>query len=168
MVRSVISITSRVRKASDNVPAMRAALKRAGNAHVEVGVVKDAGRYANGASVEMVAAANEFGTDTIPERSFMRRTLYEKLPAINALRREQLLAIALEGRSISTALGTMGTAISEMIKNTIKSNVGPPLSPKYAAYKRRKGLKAGTLQATQLLLRSIGWRVVGGSGKGGH
>lgn len=49
-----------------------------GEISVEVGVPEDSGQYEDGANQVLVASANEFGTDTIPERSYLRSTMDEK------------------------------------------------------------------------------------------
>lgn len=159
MGKPILSIKGSVRRYGDNGAALTAALKKAGDAYVAVGVVKEAGTYANGASVTDVATYMEFGTETVPERSFMRRTFYEKAPQILRWRREALEAVMYHRESIEKALGRLGFLVAALVVNTVKSNVGPALSPRYAAYKKAHGLKAGTLRATDLLLRSIGFKV---------
>lgn len=75
------------------------------------------------------AAYNEFGTEKIPERSFMRTAFDENLPAIKKdmdNRYAQMLAGQVTARQ---ALGLIGLRNQDFIKTKIDTNIPPPNAP---------------------------------------
>lgn len=131
-------------------------LKRA---FLTVGIHEDAGVYADGVSVVEVALWSEFGTETAPERSFIRSTLEERAGLINQWRIE-LLGKVIDGTmTVTVAMNALGFRLRELIRAKINSNVPPPNAPSVAARKRAKGLAPRTLVESGLLLRSVEYRV---------
>ncbi len=126
---------------------------------VTVGVHEGAGEYASGVSVVEVALWNEFGTETAPERSFIRSTLAGSESLINQWRIELLGKVVDGTMTAAKALEALGFRLRELIKNKINSNIPPPNAESTASSKRAKGLAARTLVETTLLLRSIEFRV---------
>lgn len=152
-------------KVTDNTPKLRRLVSQLKESYVTVGVHEGAGEYEDGTLVAEVALWNEFGTETIPARSFIRSTLNENATQINAWRRE-VLAKVLKGEiTVRRALETIGYRLRELVKNKINSNVPPPNAPSTVAKKKREGVAPRTLIETELLLRSIEYRVVMGGGK---
>lgn len=137
------------------------------SAFVSIGVHEGAGEYDDGTSVLEVALFNEFGTRSIPERSFLRSTIDENESLINTWREELLRKIIDEDWSVEKALEAIGFRIQTLIQNKIKSNVPPPNSP--ATIKRKQALgvlgkevfegRTSTLIESGLLLRSITYQV---------
>lgn len=132
------------------------------NAYVTIGVHEDAGAYPDGTSVVQVALWNEFGTDNMPERSFIRSTVDENRSKIEVWRLEMIENIMTKGWTVNKALEAMGFRIQVLIQNKIKSNVPPPNAESTLAGKRRDGVGSSTLIHSGLMLRSIGYRVYGG------
>jgi hypothetical protein len=154
-------------KGKDNARRIRMQLSLAAEAYVTVGIHDDA-VYPDGTSVAQVALFNEFGTDTIPERSFVRSAIYEAHESINAWRAEALKNIAEKGWTAEKGLTMLGFRIQELIRNKIKSNVPPPNSARTQARKRRLGVPQRTLIETMHMLNSVTFRVVLGKGSAGH
>ena len=95
--------------------------------------------------VAVYAAANEFGTDRIPSRPFMRLTVSENEPDI--IRRMQGLANdVVFGKSTAVqALDKIGIHIQGLIQKTIRSGVGPPNAPSTIEQKgHAETLRGGT------------------------
>lgn len=134
--------------------------KAMAGSYVTVGVDESAGRYEDSnATVAEVAIFNEFGTDTIPERSFMRSALNENHATLARWYAEVMRKILTEGWTVEKALTALGYRTQVLIQNKIKSNVPPPNAPSTEAKKRRKGIPPRTLIETTLLLRSIAFRL---------
>lgn len=87
-----------------------------------------------------IATIHEFGTERIPERSFIRSTLREKTAEYKALQ-ERIIAAVLEGRmTIQQALGLIGEWGVSAIRTKITSgDIKPPLAPATLARKAAKG-----------------------------
>ena len=141
------------------VNRIKAELAKYSEAYVTIGVHEGAGSYKDGQSVVEVALWNEFGTETIPERSFIRSTMDNQEEKINQLRDHALNQIVAGAFTIEKALEFMGLNIQMLIQNTIKSNMPPPNAPSTLKAKERKGVPARTLIETGLLLRSITYKV---------
>ena len=145
----------------DQLKKLKAALNKYANAHVTIGIHSEAGQYTKGSNppdVVQVALWQEFGTEYIPSRSFIRSTIDENEALINEWREKALEAL-LHGKStVPKLLESIGFRIQVLIQNKIKSNVPPPLKNPDA--KSRKGLAPVTLIETGLLLRSVTYKVV--------
>lgn len=104
-------------------------------------------------SVATYAYWNEYGTETIPARPFMRN-------AVNAHLSEWTAHIAnylMQGATPREALETIKTLVRADIMASIKSDGFAPLSKKTIRRKERRGSNTPEkpLQDTQALLRSI-------------
>jgi hypothetical protein len=97
------------------------------------------------------AAANEFGTDDIPERSFMRETFDEEVADLNIDLREKFKLVQTGKMSTWQALGLVGLKHENQIKAKINSNIDPANSPETIA--RKKSSK--TLIDTGAMLNSV-------------
>lgn len=137
-------------------------LRQMKTAYVTVGVHEDAGSYTGtGKNPEVyeVALWNEFGTRSIPSRTFMGTAIDENQTRINQWRDELIGKILDDGWSVEKALEALGLRVQILIQNKIKSNMPPPNAPSTVEAKRRKGVAPNTLQETKLLLRSITYKV---------
>lgn len=130
------------------------------DAYVSVGLHEDAGAYDSGVSVVQVGLWNEFGTETAPERSFLRSTVDEHAADLNRWRAELLHKIMAGEETAEHALETLGFRVRELVRNKINSNVPPPNAPSTVAAKRHAGVPPRTLVNTTLLSRSIEYKVV--------
>ena len=91
-------------------------MKQIKRKHVAVGVLaSEASKrvYESGADVLQVAAANEFGTKTIPQRSFLVMPQELKAPEISKFIRVQLGKV-LEGREVKKGLGLIGVFVTNV------------------------------------------------------
>lgn len=123
-----------------------------GRAYVKVGVVGEAAAEGrNGLTNAQLAAYQEFGTETIPARSFInapfesnkgkyKRALYELLPKV------------LEGAlSVTRALNLVGAAAAKDMRAAIRAGIPPPNASATIA---AKGSSTPLIDTGQLL-RSI-------------
>lgn len=112
------------------------------------------------ATVGDVALYNEFGTDTIPERSWLRSTVDANsgnratwLGYAEELRKKMFLA----GMKVRQALGLMGLRMEKDLKAKIRSSIPPENAPSTVA---RKGSDK-TLIDTSQMLNAVAHEVVG-------
>lgn len=96
---------------------------------------KDSRKKKGGISMAGIAAANEFGTDTIPARSFMRSSFDENLPSIIRALRKEYDKISLGQSTVQKSLGLIGLYMQNLIKQKIRAIHTPPNSPKTIAKK---------------------------------
>lgn len=101
-----------------------------GKTSVKVGLPKDSNAYPNGESVVDVGFIHEFGEPTvnIPERSFLRSTLFENQKAYHKLAIKLTKRIVKFPRmTITDALGTIGEKFKGDVQYKISSGINPPL-----------------------------------------
>jgi len=124
-------------------------------ATVRVGIMGDAGDE-NGVSLAEIAAYHEFGTATIPERSFLRSTFYGHAAEGLAKMCAKLSKAIIEGKMDEPrALGLLGLwAVSE-VRKTIRAGIEPELAPATIA---AKGSSLPLVDTGQLI-NSITWVV---------
>lgn len=145
---------------------IKQALDRISGSDLTVGVHKDAGSYPattkggkEGATIALVANCLEYGTDTMPARSFMRPAVDENRGAIQRMMDRAIVNVGWNGWTVERALSRIGSQLLRFVQNKVKSNVPPPLSEAYLARKLKLGMPERTLIATGLLLRSLAYRV---------
>jgi len=109
---------------------------RLDGAHVKVGVISSKGGDAktdDGITMVELAAIHEFGSPaaSIPERSFVRRTLAAKRRAIQQNVNKLARAIVKNTMGEMRALELLGTWLAQEIKKTITAgpHLPPPLKP---------------------------------------
>lgn len=100
-----------------------------GDPHVKCGLFQDSGTYPNGMSVVDVAIANEFGTDKIPERPFMRNSARDMRPRLEKLAQRTFQGVLAGAVSVDTAMDVIGQFGVKEIRATITKGVPPPNSP---------------------------------------
>ena len=90
------------------------------DASIKTGIQTDAGEN-DGVSIAEYAAFNEFGTRTIPERSFIRSTADSERRKWNSAL-DKMLTEVIEGkRSLDNGLGIVGLLTERDIKRTIRN-----------------------------------------------
>ena len=96
---------------------------------VGVGII-DAGKHetSDDKTVATIAYEHEFGTNKVPERSFMRATFLEQQDAIIALQKRIFQGIQKDTISIEQGLGILGEFFSGEIKEKIIEISSPPNS----------------------------------------
>lgn len=122
---------------------------------VDVGII-DAGKHADSdLTVATIGFAHEFGTATIPERSFIRATTKEKRKEIVKLQTKLLKKIQSGEISTEKALGLLGAFVAGLISKKIVDIKAPPNAPETI---KRKG-SSNPLVDTGQLKNSITWEV---------
>lgn len=105
---------------------------------VDVGII-DAGEHDSGdITVAGVGFANEFGTEKIPERSFIRSTTREKKKEIVALQEKILIKIQNGSMTTDEGLGLIGEMVADLIRQKIVDIREPPNAPSTLAAKAPK------------------------------
>lgn len=152
---------------SDKDKGLKALIERAvslGRASVKVGVLQDRAGEAKrardesdveGLTILEVATAHEFGTDTIPARSFIRGTVDEQIAEISETQRKLAIAVLSGKLEIGRALAQLGANVEGRIKKRIARGINPPLDARTIA---RKG-SSKPLVDTGQLRSSITWEV---------
>jgi len=131
--------------------------------YVDVGIHSDAGSTESGMAIAAYAAFNEYGTATIPERSFMRSTFDETVGALNELKR-RLVGGVQDGRlTADRAASFLGEFHQRDIQRKIGSNVPPANAPSTI---RMKG-SSSTLIDTGAMRQAVRYVVYTGSGNVG-
>lgn len=101
-----------------------------GRSVVKVGIQETAGSHKEsegGLSVADVGSFHEFGTDTIPQRSFIRAPIQDNKTDLQTLQRKLLREVMLGGKSTGEALALIGEkAQSDMIA-AINAGIEPGL-----------------------------------------
>lgn len=142
--------------------AIRAEIAAIGRAQVRVGIIGAPASVPHGGSDVTngeIALWMEYGTQHVPERSFIRRTLRD--PAVLAEFRaieERLVGAAIAGKMLrDRALGLLGAWMTSQIQTTITDDkVTPPLAPATIAAKHSDKVLVETGQ----LARSVSWEIV--------
>lgn len=88
-----------------------------------------------GQSVAEYAAQNEFGTNKIPERSFMRTAFDENLDLIENATADQYGKIIDGDIALTQGLYVIGQIITGLIQTKIRAIIFPPNSPATIAMK---------------------------------
>lgn len=123
---------------------------------VYVGVPSTAEPEADGTSMATVAAANEFGTATIPERSFLRGGIRDGIPGFIELNRQNIAKIV-EGKGMTDrrAKSLLGTAAANAVQKKIVEGEFVPNAPSTIAAKK----SSRPLVDTGALRQSITWEL---------
>lgn len=121
-------------------------LRKANRKVVKVGV-QEAETRTDGVAMTVVAAANEFGTDRIPERSFIRSSFDEQLPKNRQLKQSLYSKILAGTLTTEHALGLLGQHNQSAIRQKIIDVREPPNAPSTVA---RKGSSNPLVDTGQL------------------
>lgn len=128
-------------------------LARLQKAEIHAGIIHDV--LNAGTSVIDYAIFNEYGTSTIPARSFLNSSFKENEAKYTA-KSWKIYEKALSGQDVKLDLERLAEEVASDIKAKISSNIPPPL--KAATIKRKKSSK--TLMDSGILRSSITSRVV--------
>lgn len=88
-----------------------------------------------GLSMPAIAAANEFGTNKIPARSFMRTSFDDNIRSIQALIQREYELVTQGDKTAKKALGLIGLYVTGLIQKKIRQITSPPNSPVTIALK---------------------------------
>jgi len=94
-------------------------------------------------AMPMLAAIHEFGTDTIPQRSFLESTFKVKAAAWQKEFSKQIANVADGKQSPNAALIFMGVEMTKDVKNTILAKISPALAASTIAKRMKKGQHGG-------------------------
>lgn len=110
------------------------------------------------------AAANEYGTSTIPARPFMRSTVNDKSAEWAGELGKLIKGSTQDANGITKAFGQIGSAMEQDIKSAIESMIPPPNAESTIEAKRRKGLAQPdlTLVDSGSLQDSISYEIITG------
>lgn len=129
----------------------------ADDVHVRVGVLDDgrAGSEVRGEGITtgQLAVAMEFGTDTIPARSWVGLT-FDRARAEVQADMQRLLGHLVDGKiTVDKALNVLGAKYSAEVKNTVTQGeqIQPPNAPSTLARKMAK-TRAGAANAARTLI----------------
>jgi hypothetical protein len=131
-------------------------LRAAGERIVKVGIFGAAASADHGGLSNVdIGTIHEFGTDDIPQRSFIRATVDESRPQIQELQRKLGRGVVKGTITEDRGLGVIGAAVVGMIQKRIADRIPPPLQPETIA---RKGSSVPLIDTGQLR-QSIAWEV---------
>ena len=115
-------------------------LKLINKSYTKVGIQGNAGSHEDGkeggATIVMVGVYNEFGTQSIPARPFMRTSIEEKKNEIKKIQDSQYSKILQGKQTVKKALGVLGNYMVGQVQEKIKSIDTPPNAE---STKARKG-----------------------------
>lgn len=116
---------------------------------ISVGVHADDGAqgHTEGLSVADIATFHEFGTQTVPQRSFIRAWFDEKQEEIQAILKAELSQAATGKRPLAQALDRAALRLEGSVKERIRQRIPPPLAPATIA---RKGSDVPLIDRGQL------------------
>ncbi|OOF52560.1 hypothetical protein [Rodentibacter trehalosifermentans] len=124
-------------------------------AQIKIGIQADEkGEYENGASVLDVAAWNEFGTNKIPSRPFIRQCFSDNLPALEKGLRIVAVKV-LNGEEPKIALSQLGQWYQDKQKECL---LHFPWKPNAASTVKAKGSSKPLVDTSQLV-NSIRYKV---------
>ena len=146
-------------KGAEPFDKLRKEMKKSNGVRVDIGIHDDAGEYKDGENVAQVGYWNEFGTETIPERSWMRSTIDDNMSYLQNLQSDLADKIHSGETSMHKALSVIGFRIQALLQNKIQSNIAPVNAESTLKQKEKEGTGSETLQNTRLLLRSIAFKV---------
>jgi N12 class adenine-specific DNA methylase len=138
-----------------------AEIEKAKKSFVKVGVFENAEPYPNGTTVAEVAFWNEYGTVTIPQRSFIFSTVKENKDKWSKEISLGMKSICNGTSSVDKVLNTIGVKIQAAIQDKILNLNDPPNSPYTIA---KKGVN-NPLVDSKHLWRNIAYEVVMVEGK---
>lgn len=129
------------------------------NKEVAVGLPSDSGNHPDGMSIVRLGAIHEFGTKTIPERSFLRVPLRAAQDELAQVFRHLMKQVAAGDLTFTQALDQLGAKGASISQEAISAGIAPANAPSTV---RRKGsskplIDSGTLrQAITWVVRDKG------------
>jgi hypothetical protein len=103
--------------------------------------------HGEGLTVGDIGTFHEFGTQTVPQRSFVRGWFDERQDFIATTLRTQLQQVVAGKRPLDQALERVALAFEGDVKRRITQNIPPPLKPATIA---RKGSSVALIDTGQL------------------
>lgn len=109
---------------------------------VKVGIQQGTGAFSRNisnkqdATVAQYAFYNEFGTEKIPQRSFMRTAFDENLSKVESAIESEYQKVLSGSMSADVMLGRIGLLMTNFVQRKIRSIFSPPNSPITIARKK--------------------------------
>jgi len=104
-------------------------LKKMAKMSVKTGILSDAGSHESGKTIAEIAAYNEFGTDTIPERPAHRDTFEKSRPKLKA-NLAKSVDLVIEGKATpDQVLNRIGVWYVGQLKKGVIAFDAPPNAP---------------------------------------
>ncbi|MBC3540655.1 hypothetical protein ACFSC6_12255 [Rufibacter sediminis] len=125
------------------------------NAHARIGILQGAPAYPDGTTQAEAAFWNEFGTEDIPERSFVRSTADEKRATYGQVMKKETDKIMLGTSNVKTSLERAGMLAQGHVRKKIKTLKSPPNAPSTIAKKS----SSNPLIDTGTMLRAVDYEV---------
>ncbi len=141
----------RVKDTDRGYQSMRSRMNLMKGSYTKVGVQAGALESDGVTDLVMVAAANEFGTDKIPARSFLRSTFEEERANLDRITKAEANAILAGTKTVETSLALIGEYFVGRVQAKIHSHPPPPNAPATIARKK----SSGTLVDSGQLVQSI-------------
>lgn len=129
-------------------------LEKLAKFQVKIGIQANSGSYPDGTSVLDVAAWNEYGTNRIPSRPFIRQCYALHSEKAFALLKNAVVQIS-HGMLPQAALGRIGVWYEAQMKNTLRTY---PWQPNTAQTIKQKGSSKSLIDTGQLI-NSIRYQV---------
>lgn len=126
---------------------------KSGSKNVIAGIIKSATYPENGRFVAEIASYNEYGTDKIPPRPFLRNTVAQNKAKWRKIAKDYLFKTNF---NTELTLNVVGEVMKDDIVNSIRNFDTPPNAKSTIA---KKGFDA-PLRETGLLLQSIDYELV--------
>lgn len=142
-------MVARTKDTDRGYKGMRQRLELMAGSYTKIGVQMGSKQADGITDLVTVAAANEFGTDTIPERSFMRSTFDEDLPELTRIKAAEAEAVMAGRKLIETSLAQIGAYHAGRIQRKIHSHPPPPNAPATIAAKGSSGTLIDSGQLVQ-------------------
>lgn len=122
-----INIRRSVSKATKELNLIAKEMSKKGT--VKVGLPSGSNNYPDGTSVIMVGAVQEFGSPArkVPERSFLRSTLFEKRRVYKKLFAELGFKVLMGKLTSDEAMRILGLTVESDVKEKITDISSPPL-----------------------------------------
>lgn len=143
-----------MKKSNDKVwQQLQKRLTRPGQPHVKVGLLSN-DDHGNGIGIAEIGAAHEFGTETLPERSWLRKTFEEKEEQLQRFIAELTRKIIAGQLTEEKALELLGLWAVKEVKATITEQRVTPRLEESEAGKRtieRKGSSVTLVDTAQML-----------------
>ena len=135
------------------ISTLKKRLKKSGS--VDVGIISAESHEDSTLTVAEVGFYNEFGTNRIPERSFLRSTVINQRAKVKEFNAKMVKAIIAGKHDLRSGLGLLGEIFSDEVKKTIVNLRDPKNSDATIARKRT----SNPLIETEQLKRSITYEV---------
>lgn len=128
---------ARVIRKGKGLERVRVAAKELAKLKAFVGWLESA-KYGDGIPVAGVAATQEYGTDTIPPRSFIRTTMADKKDQWLKLLEQGAKAILAGRETADSVMEKLGLLAAGQVKTAISEVTEPPLKEKTIENRQRK------------------------------